>query len=251
MTAVPTVACQIADLPRSEFERCKQDIVYFAERYVKIVNNNEGVINPKLRAYQKRYLRSLVDHKLFACSKCRQCGIITMNMIFAYWKANFFENQKIVMTACRYYLAEYLRDYINTMCTCSDTGEIFDNTMKYDSKSASFCFKNRSRIFIAVPTKEGSLLCSPHDAADWTLIIDDMAYMHCQESIRDMIVHWKDCNVIVSSTPFRENDPFGLLYSTLPTDMKMKITWKDFMSNAEADKLRIYIGENVFKIEYC
>ena len=56
-----------------EFIRCMNDIVYFAEKYCKLMTP-EGIKNVSLREYQKNYLRHLEKHNLSIFLSCRQSG---------------------------------------------------------------------------------------------------------------------------------------------------------------------------------
>lgn len=64
-----------------EWIKCKNDILYFAEKYCKLMTP-EGVKNIQLRDYQKRYLKHLEDNRLSIYLACRQCSKTTMSSIF-------------------------------------------------------------------------------------------------------------------------------------------------------------------------
>ena len=56
-----------------EWVRCKDDLVYFVEKYCKVMTP-EGIRPIKLRPYQQKYLECLRDHNLTIYLSCRQCG---------------------------------------------------------------------------------------------------------------------------------------------------------------------------------
>lgn len=56
-----------------EFVRCMNDIVYFANKYCKLMTP-EGIRNIQLRPYQVNYLRHLEKHNLSIFLSCRQSG---------------------------------------------------------------------------------------------------------------------------------------------------------------------------------
>lgn len=64
-----------------EWLRCKNDIIYFVEKYCKLMTP-EGIKNVKLRDYQKKYLKHLVEHRLSIYLACRQCGKTTTSAVF-------------------------------------------------------------------------------------------------------------------------------------------------------------------------
>lgn len=56
-----------------EWLKCKNDIIYFVEKYCKLMTP-EGIKHVKLRDYQQKYLKHLMDHRLSIYLACRQCG---------------------------------------------------------------------------------------------------------------------------------------------------------------------------------
>lgn len=64
-----------------EWKRCKNDILYFAEKYCKLMTP-EGIRHISLRNYQKKYLEHLQKNRLSIYLACRQCGKTTTSAIF-------------------------------------------------------------------------------------------------------------------------------------------------------------------------
>jgi hypothetical protein len=64
-----------------EWLRCKNDIIYFVEKYCKLMTP-EGIKNVTLRDYQCNYLKHLMDHRLSIYLACRQCGKTTTSAVF-------------------------------------------------------------------------------------------------------------------------------------------------------------------------
>lgn len=56
-----------------EFKRCMNDVLYFAEKYCKLMTP-EGIKHIKLRDYQIRYLQHVEKNRLSIYKACRQCG---------------------------------------------------------------------------------------------------------------------------------------------------------------------------------
>jgi hypothetical protein len=69
------------DAEIEEWLKCKDDIVYFAEKYCKLMTP-EGIKNVELRGYQKLYLKHLMDNRLSIYLACRQCAKTTTSAIF-------------------------------------------------------------------------------------------------------------------------------------------------------------------------
>ena len=74
---------------RSEFDKCKNDILYFVDNYLEVNDPLYGKLkmSPQQREYLKR-ISTAPDY--FFCAKGRQTGISTANNVFAYWKSIFF-----------------------------------------------------------------------------------------------------------------------------------------------------------------
>lgn len=72
---------QRTDYEIEEWKRCKNDILYFAEKYCQLMTP-EGIKHVHLRDYQKRYLTHLTKHQLSIYLACRQCGKTTTSAIY-------------------------------------------------------------------------------------------------------------------------------------------------------------------------
>ena len=65
----------------NEWVKCKNDIVYFAEKYCKLMTP-QGIQHITLRGYQKKYLKHLEKNRLSVYLACRQCSKTTMSALF-------------------------------------------------------------------------------------------------------------------------------------------------------------------------
>jgi hypothetical protein len=57
-----------------ELIKCKNDVVYFAKNYIKIVNVDRGLINFELWPYQEQLLNHFTDNRFVICKFPRQTG---------------------------------------------------------------------------------------------------------------------------------------------------------------------------------
>ena len=57
-----------------EYIKCKEDIIYFVETYMKIVHVDKGLINFKLYSYQRQMLKDMQEHRFNAFCLSRQSG---------------------------------------------------------------------------------------------------------------------------------------------------------------------------------
>ncbi|WP_300103199.1 hypothetical protein [Flavobacterium sp.] len=58
----------------TEIIKCKKDIIYFIENYVKIINLDEGMVPFKLYDYQKEMITAFKENKYIICLLARQMG---------------------------------------------------------------------------------------------------------------------------------------------------------------------------------
>jgi len=54
-----------------EYLKCKEDPIYFCEKYVKIISLDEGVINFKMFDFQKRFVRVRLSEAIRSSSKSK------------------------------------------------------------------------------------------------------------------------------------------------------------------------------------
>lgn len=98
LLAGATIGCTPAfakpALEPTEFEKCKNDILYFVDNYLEVNDRLYGKL--KMSPQQREYLKCIsTTPDFFFCAKGRQIGISTANNVFAYWKTTFFENQYV------------------------------------------------------------------------------------------------------------------------------------------------------------
>lgn len=75
----------------AEYVKCKKDIVYFCENYVKLATVG-GDTSIKLYDPQKDFLKSLLNEHYCIALKSRQIGISTVTQLFVAYVFTFFKN---------------------------------------------------------------------------------------------------------------------------------------------------------------
>ena len=83
----------------NELKRCREDIVYFAERFFTIISPQLGKHKIKLYEKQKQLLRAMVDKTRVISCASRQVGKTTTYTIFALHQTIFYPEQKILIAA--------------------------------------------------------------------------------------------------------------------------------------------------------
>jgi hypothetical protein len=57
-----------------ELARCAADPVYFAKKYIKIVNIDDGLVQFDMWPFQEKMLRTFHENRFSICKLPRQCG---------------------------------------------------------------------------------------------------------------------------------------------------------------------------------
>lgn len=70
----PNTAIEWDQFKIDEFLKCKEDPLYFAEQYIKIINVDEGFVNIKLYDYQKEIIETFKKTRKLAVLQSRQSG---------------------------------------------------------------------------------------------------------------------------------------------------------------------------------
>jgi len=82
-----------------EYIKCSQDVVYFTEKYMKIINVDRGLINFKLYDYQKKMLTSMMDNRFTIIATARQAGKSTTTCAFILWYIIFHKEKTVALLA--------------------------------------------------------------------------------------------------------------------------------------------------------
>jgi hypothetical protein len=83
----------------AEIEKCKKDILYFAEQYFHIVTLDEGKQKIQLYPVQKRILKALQKYRFNVINSSRQFGKTTLTTIYALWMTCFDDYKRVVIVA--------------------------------------------------------------------------------------------------------------------------------------------------------
>jgi hypothetical protein len=101
-----------------EYIKCSKDPVYFAMKYIKIVNVDEGLMPFRMWDFQKEMIQTYHENR-FSITKCpRQVGKTTTSVAYLLWLTLFSDSQNIAVLAnkgslARDILAKYQLAYEN------------------------------------------------------------------------------------------------------------------------------------------
>ncbi|AKF13360.1 terminase large subunit [Sinorhizobium phage phiN3] len=82
-----------------EYVRCRDDILYFAENYMKIVNLDEGFVTIKLYPYQKELIKLVNDNRMSLSLQSRQSAKTTTATIVLLHYILFSEHKTVAILA--------------------------------------------------------------------------------------------------------------------------------------------------------
>lgn len=211
-----------------EIARCKRDIVYFAEHYVRIMSLDKGLHIIKLYDIQKEFLRFLVDNNKVICVSGRQQGKSTIYCIYALWQTTFFAEKKIMILANKAATAlellskismayQYLPDFLKS------------SVVEFNKSTLSFANLSSIRAFASSSDAARGFSCN-------CIILDEFAFL--QKNLADKlftsmyptISSSKNGKMIIVSTP---NGAEGLYYdiwlqANSKESGKNKEGWKPF-----------------------
>ena len=82
-----------------EFIKCKDDPVYFAKNYIKIVSLDEGLVNFNLYPFQEKLIKNFHNERFNICKMPRQTGKSTTVVSYLLHYAVFNDNKNIAILA--------------------------------------------------------------------------------------------------------------------------------------------------------
>lgn len=199
-----------------EIEKCKKDILYFAENYFTILNLEAGKKEKiKLFTAQKRVLKKMKNDRFFVLLASRQIGKSTIMTIYLLWVALFFNDQRILLVANKEATAIEIFGRIRMAY------ELLPNWLKSPVDESlggygktSMGLENGSRISISTTTGTAARGQSVN-----ILVIDECAFIeeHLMtpfwSSVFPIVSSSTKSKVFICSTPNGTGNLFHKLYS--------------------------------------
>ena len=209
----PDASFNYADHPEwvKDIDKCRKNILYFAENFFYIVNLDRGREKIALHGYQKKILRALRDNRFVVLLSSRQSGKSTMMTIYALWVACFNEDQNILVVANKESTA------INIFKRIRLAYEQLPNYIKpgaVEYGKTSMTLGNGSSIGISTTSSDAGRGSSVN-----CLILDELAFIdnHLVEafwkSVYPIISSSKKSKIFVASTPNGTGNLFHELYT--------------------------------------
>jgi hypothetical protein len=208
-----------------DIDKCKKNILYFAENFFYITNLDEGRIKIQLHLYQKRILRSLRDNRFVCMLSSRQSGKTTLFTIYALWIVCFQTDQRILIVANKEATA------INIFKRVRMAYEMLPNYLKpgiVEYGKTSMTLANGSSIGISTTSSDAGRGDSVN-----VVLLDELAFIdnHLVEefwaSVYPIISSSKKSKIFVASTPNGTGNLFHDLYEgAMEQDPEKHNGWK-------------------------
>lgn len=179
-----------------EYAKCMADPIYFAQKFIKIINLNDGLVPFELYPYQEEMFKHFRENRFSVVLACRQSGKSISSLAFLLWYAMFTPEQTIAVLANRgatsremlariTLMLENLPFYLQPGCKTLNKGSVE--------------FSNNSRI-LAESTSSSSI----RGFSVNLLFLDEFAFVEKANefytSTYPVISSGKDTKVIICST---------------------------------------------------
>lgn len=235
--------------PFDELIKCRDDFLYFVDKYVQIVHPKLGLIPFKVYDYQIRLKKSYDENRFVIFKKFRQGGFTTFTAIWSLWEAMFHTDRKIL------FVAKTDREAIHI-------GKIIKKAIDFlpdwlqpklsqeNDHTKTFAFTESTISFLSI------VACRSRSATH--LIIDEVAF------IGNMSEHWQSlkCCVADNGKVFALSTPNGLgnwfqevYHSALDGKNDFKVVEFDYWEHPDYNdpewvkQMKAILGERGFRQE--
>jgi hypothetical protein len=186
-----------------EFMKCKQDPVYFAKKYIKIVSLDHGLVSFKMYPFQEKLIKNFHAHRFNICKMPRQTGKSTTAVSYMLHYAVFNDNVNIAILANK---ASTARDLLSRLQLA------YENLPKWMQQGiiawnkGSMELENGSKI-MAASTSASAIRGGSYNI----IFLDEFAFIpnHIAEqffaSVYPTISSGQNTKVIMVSTPHGMN----------------------------------------------
>lgn len=183
-----------------EWTRCKNDPIYFAERYIKIINLNEGFVTINLFDYQKDIINSFNDYSNTIVLTARQSGKTTTAVCIILHYILFASKKKPKTVALLANKAEAAREILSRIQLAYEALPKWMQQGIISWNKGSIELENKCKV-IAAATSGSAIRGKSVDL----LYIDETAFVEGWDeffqSVFPTISSGKESKVLLTSTP--------------------------------------------------
>ena len=236
-----------------EFMKCKEDPVYFAKNYIKIVTLDHGLQPFKMYPFQEKLIQNFHENRFNICKMPRQTGKSTTCVSYLLHYAVFNDNVNIAILANK---ASTARDLLSRLQLA------YENLPKWMQQGilswnkGSLELENGSKI-LAASTSASAVRGGSYNV----IFLDEFAFIpnHIADqffaSVYPTISSGKSTKVIIVSTPHGMNHFYRMWHDAerskneyVPTD----VHWSEVPGRDEVWKAQTIANtsEQQFKVEF-
>ena len=179
-----------------EYKKCMDDPIYFAEKYVKVISLDDGLVPFKLYPYQKNMFNHFQENRFNVVLACRQSGKSISACAYLLWFALFNPEKTIAILANKGATA---REMLSRITLMLENIPFFLQPGSKALNKGSLEFSNNSRI-IASATSGSSI----RGMSVNLLYLDEFAFVEraaeFYTSTYPVVSAGKDTKVIITST---------------------------------------------------
>ena len=236
-----------------EFMKCKEDPVYFAKRYIKIVSLDEGLVPFNLYPFQEKLVRNFHENRFNICKMPRQTGKSTTVVSYLLHYAVFNDNVNIGILANK---AKIAMDLLGRLQTAYENLPRWMQQGIIAWNKGSLELENGSKI-LAASTSASAVRGMSFNI----LFLDEFAFVpnHVADdffaSVYPTISSGTNTKVIIVSTPRGMNHFYRMWHDAekgkneyVPTD----VHWSEVPGRDEEWRLQTIANtsEQQFKVEF-
>ena len=236
-----------------EFLRCKEDPVYFARNYIKIVSLDEGLVPFSMYPFQEKLIQNFHDNRFNICKMPRQTGKSTTCVSYLLHYAVFNDNVNIAILANK---ASTARDLLGRLQLA------YENLPKWMQQGIISWNKGSLELENGSKISSNSTSSSAVRGGSYNVIfLDEFAFIpnHIADdffaSVYPTISSGQSTKVIIVSTPRGMNHFYRMWHDAekgkneyVPTD----VHWSEVPGRDEAWKEQTIANtsEQQFKVEF-
>jgi hypothetical protein len=247
------VAVEFTQDQIQEFIRCKDDPVYFAKNYVKIVSLDEGLVPFDMYPFQERMIQRFHDNRFNICKMPRQTGKSTTVVSYLLHYAVFNDNVNIAILANK---ASTARDLLGRLQLAYENLPKWMQQGVVNWNKLSLELENGSKIS-ANSTSSSAVRGGSYNV----IFLDEFAFIPNNiadqffASVYPTISSGKKTKVIIVSTPHGMNHFYRMWHDAernkneyVPTD----VHWSEVPGRDEVWKKQTIANtsEQQFKVEF-
>ena len=191
-----------------EFQKCKEDPIYFMEKWMKIVSLDEGLIEFKLYPFQKKIVNTIHNSRFTICKLPRQSGKSTTTVAYLMHYAMFNPNSNIAILANK---SSTARDILGRLQLAYENLPKWMQQGVINWNKGNIELENKSTIVAAAKSS------SAIRGGSYNIIfLDEFAFVPTNiaemffSSVYPTITSGKTTKVIIVSTPYGMNQFYKL-----------------------------------------